>query len=206
MKSQVLKPDRNYLRKQRLIISIIAVMVFIVSLVFAWLLSLDSGIDAGEAGIAATVFISVDILFWLVAMAFTGPYYRSLSYEIQDDEVIVRVGIVTKSVKHVPYRTVTNIKINRGIFDRWFFGIGTLNIQTAGMSGSTGAEESLVGLKDVQGVYDTVATKLRAFRGAMSPTAADLDTTEERAHASGQLGEILEEVKAIRLRLDSRNG
>lgn len=206
MKAQLLKPDINYLRKQRLIISMIAFIIFIFSLLLAWLLSLDRGIDAGEAGVAAIVFISADILFWLIGMAFTGPYYRSLSYEIQDDEVIVRVGIVTKSVKHVPYRTVTNIKINRGILDRWFFGLGTLNIQTAGMSGSTGAEESLVGLKDVQSVYDTVARKLRAFRGAMSPTAADFDQAEASPPASGQLGDILAEVKAIRERLESRNG
>jgi uncharacterized membrane protein YdbT with pleckstrin-like domain len=120
-------------------------------------------------------------------------YYRSLSYEIQDDEIIVRVGIVTKSVKHVPYRTVTNITIKRGILDR-AFNIGTLAIQTAGMSGTSGAEQSLVGLVDVQSVYDDVVVKLRQFRGAMSPTgAAEEPATEDP---------VLEELRAIRRALE----
>lgn len=201
-KSQILAPDRNYLRKMRLIITMIAFAFFVGALLFSWLLSLDRGIDAYEAGTVATIIIAIDILFWIIGMALSGPYYRSLSYEIQDDEVIVRVGIITKSVKHVPYRTVTNIKINRGILDRYLFAIGTLNIQTAGMSGNTGAEESLVGLKDVQGIYGTVAGKLRAFRGAMSPTAADIDMSGHAAPADSQLGELLGEVKAIRARLE----
>ena len=64
---------------------------------------------------------------------------KALGYEVQDDEVIVRVGIITHSVKHVPYRTVTNITVSRDILDRWFFGLGSLHIQTAGMSGKSGA-------------------------------------------------------------------
>ena len=72
MKSQVLTPDRNYLHKQRVIFSLLALLIFAVSLLFAFLLSLDRGIDAGEAGTVAGVLIGVDVLFWLIAMAFTG--------------------------------------------------------------------------------------------------------------------------------------
>ena len=128
-------------------------------------------------------------------MILTGPYYRSLRYEVRGDEVIVHVGIWTKSVKHVPYRTVTNITIKRDILDRWIFGIGSLNIQTAGMSGQKGAEEKLVGLPNIQEVYDMVATELRGFRGGMSPTAAD---TEPAGDSAELLSAILTEVRAIR--------
>jgi hypothetical protein len=37
-------------------------------------------------------------------------------------------------------RTVTTISVKRDILDRWLFNLGTLEIQTAGMSGQTGAE------------------------------------------------------------------
>jgi putative membrane protein len=133
-------------------------------------------------------------------MLLTYPYYRSLSYEIQDDEVIMHVGIWTKSVKHVPYRTVTNLTVKRGILDR-LFGLGTLNIQTAGMSGTTGAEESLEGLTNVQEVYDIVVTELRRFRGSMAPTAAE-EEIEPAVASTDALSAILTEVRAIRHALE----
>ena len=199
MQTQYITPNPRYLGKLFLIVTIIAVGVLVARTLLGWAISLDEGARAGRT-VTFVIFL-VDAAFWLIAIILIGPYYRSLKYEIQDDEVIVRVGIWTKSVKHVPYRTVTNIKINRGILDRFFFNIGTLNIQTAGMSGSTGAEESLVGMADVQGVYETVATKLRKFRGGMSPTAAGAD--DEVVPAAGEtLEKILEELKSIRRQME----
>jgi uncharacterized membrane protein YdbT with pleckstrin-like domain len=113
-----------------------------------------------------------------------------------DDEVIVHVGILTHSVKHVPYRTVTNITVKRDIFDRWFFNLGTLSIQTAGMSGQSGAEENLVGMENVQEVYEMVVSELRRFRGAMPPT-----TVQEEPITNGNEA-LLSEVQAIRQLLE----
>jgi len=163
-----------------------------------WLMSLDQSIGASGFRTVVIVTAVADAIWWVPAMLLTGPYYRSLSYEIQDDEVIVRVGIWTKSVKHVPYRTVTNLTIKRDILDRWLFGLGTLNIQTAGMSGQTGAEERLVGLTNVQEVYELVVKELRRFRGGMAPTAAEVE-----GEPAGVLNAILAEVQAIRQALEA---
>jgi hypothetical protein len=103
-------------------------------------------------------------------------------------------------VKHVPYRTVTNLQVKRDILDRPL-GIGTLAIQTAGMSGTTGAEESLLGLADVQAAYEQVSARLRQFRGAMPPTAAGEEVSALEGDAMVQ---ILAEVQAIRRALDER--
>ena len=89
---------------------------------------------------------------------------------------------------------MTNITVKRDIFDRWFFGLGTLNIQTAGFSGNKGAEERLVGLPNVQEVYEMVAGSLRQFRGGMGPTQTD----DEIVPGEGVLQDILREVRAIR--------
>ena len=64
------------------------------------------------------------------------------------------------------------------------------------MSGQTGAEESLVGLENVQEVYELVVTELRRFRGAMSPT-----TGQDELPADGS-GALLDEVQAIRKLLE----
>jgi len=126
---------------------------------------------AGGASIGFIVAVLINVAWLVPALLVIPPYYRSLQYEIHDDEVIVRAGVITKTVKHVPFRTVTNLEVKQGPFDR-LFGIGTLNIQTAGMSGQSGAEESLRGLPNFQEVYDQVVAALRRYRGAMAPTQA----------------------------------
>ena len=202
MKIQLFKPDPKYLTKMRVVITLVALLILAGGTLLGLLLSLDRGISLGTGLIIIAVTFVLDVLWWIPALILTGPYYNSLSYEVQDDEVIVHAGIWTKSVKHVPYRTVTNLKVKRDILDRWVFNLGTLNIQTAGMSGQTGAEESLTGLPDVQEVYELVATELRRFRGAMAPTAAGVEP-EAGEGATPTLAAILDEVRAIRQKMES---
>jgi uncharacterized membrane protein YdbT with pleckstrin-like domain len=176
----------------RLSMTLGALSFLAVGLLFALLLASEEGRRAGE--ITTWVVLIVDAAWFVPGLFLAAAYYRSLKYEIQDDEVIVHVGIWTRSVKHVPFRTITNLKVHRGIFDRWFFDLGNLNIQTAGMSGTSGAEESLVGLPNFQEAYEIVSTRLRRYRGSMAPTAA-----EEQIEPKGDAVEaILTELRAIR--------
>jgi len=199
MQTRSFKPSPKYLYKMLLLITLLALVIPVGGVLLSWLIGREEGVAAGVTTLM--VVLVADVAWWVPALVLTGPYYRSLSYEIQDDEVIVRVGILTQSVKHVPYRTVTNITIKRDIFDRWLFGLGTLNIQTAGMSGTTGAEEKLVGLTNVEEVYDMVATELRRFRGSMAPTAAEVEP-EPALASPDALGAILAEVREIRHALE----
>lgn len=201
MSSRTINPSPKYLNRMRLVATIIALAILSGGLLLATILAADRNIGAGTALFVLFIITSLDGAWWLAAIFLMGPYYRSLRYEIQDDEVVVHAGIWTRSVKHVPYRTVTNLTVKRDVIDRWL-GLGTLNIQTAGMSGQTGAEEHLVGLADVQEVYDTVATELRRFRGGMAPTQAEVE--EEIMPAQPDLlNELLVEVQAIRRSLES---
>lgn len=194
METLHIKPSISYRRKLWVTCTLIAIVAVLVSYLFGLLVGIDEGY---HVTITITIYAAVFAgIFWLFAIILSVFYHRSLSYEIQDDEIIVRVGIVTKSVKHVPYRTVTNITVKRGILDR-AFGIGTLAVQTAGMSGTSGAEQSLVGLDDVQAIYNDVAGKLREFRGAMSPTAAEEETVRESPQGD-VMASMLEELRAIR--------
>lgn len=201
MQTQQLKPNPKYASKLRLVMIIVALLIFAGSILVVWLISFDEETDSSVSLLIILITAGGDLVWLIPGLVLTGPYYRSLNYEIQDDEVIVRAGIWTQSVKHVPYRTVTNLKIKRDILDRWLFGLGTLNIQTAGMSGTTGAEESLVGLPNVQEVYDLVVTELRRFRGGMAPTAAEVEDGPT-VSTRDTLGAILAEVQAIRQSLE----
>jgi membrane protein YdbS with pleckstrin-like domain len=201
MNTRTIKPSRKYRTKLQVVCVLSAGLIMLGMTLVAWALSYAPKIGADGAGTIIAVTAAANIIWLVPALILADPYYRSLHYEVQDDEVIVRAGIVTKSVKHVPYRTVTNITIKRGLLDRWLFGLGTLNIQTAGMSGTTGAEESLVGLDNVQDVYDAVVMELRRFRGCMAPTAAGSDealTGKAHDETTDALVAILSEIQAIR--------
>jgi membrane protein YdbS with pleckstrin-like domain len=189
-------PKSKYQIKMMLMITLLAFLILLGMGILAALISLD---DPGTGLVIMGVTIVGDSIFWLVGMILSVPYFHSLRYEVLEDEVIVHVGILTHSVKHVPYRTVTNITVKRDIFDRWFFNLGSLNIQTAGMSGQSGAEEKLVGLENVQEIYEMVVTELRRFRGAMPPT-----TVQEEPLPDGS-GALLAEVQAIRQLLEKQS-
>jgi uncharacterized membrane protein YdbT with pleckstrin-like domain len=192
METQTFKPSPRYRAKLFLVATVIAVVIMVAGLVLFLVVLEDDGPQAARGFIF--LFLLLDLAWYLPTLLLIGAYFRSLVYEILDDEVIVHVGIWTKSVKHVPFRTVTNLKVNRDIFDRWFFGLGSLNVQTAGMSGNTGAEEALLGLPNVQEIYKLVRSRLRRYRGAMTPTASG----EEGEQGVDTFGAILTEVKAIR--------
>ena len=202
MHRQSFQPSPQYLTKLRLVTTLVALLILVGGILLSWLMSTDPGIGADGARLVTIVVAVADVIWWVPALILAGAYYRSLSYEIQDDEVIVRVGIWTQSVKHVPYRTVTNLTVKRDILDRWFFRLGTLNIQTAGMSGTTGAEERLVGLTNVEEVYQIVATELRRFRGSMAPTAAGVEG-EPAVASTVTLSAILTQVQMIRQALET---
>jgi uncharacterized membrane protein YdbT with pleckstrin-like domain len=193
-------PNPKFKSKMFVSMTLVAFLALLGCALLFGLISLDRSARGSGLLIAFLVCLGLDILWYIPGLFLVIPYYNSLKYEIHEDEVIVYAGIITKSVKHVPFRTITNITVRRGILDR-MFGLGSLHIQTAGASDSSGnPEESLVGMENVQEVYDLVATELRRFRSGMSPTSADVDLP-----ASGQqnvvLSEILTELKGIRKEL-----
>lgn len=145
------------------------------------------------------------ILYLLIAFLSATLYYNSLRYEILEGEVIVHSGVLTKTVKHVPFRTITNLQITRGPLDR-MIGLGTLDIQTAGASGTASPEESLVGLGNVQRVYEMIAYELRRFQGGMSPIQTGSEANRVRnpqiVYEQQLLEAILVELRAIRSELN----
>lgn len=192
-------PDERFKPKLRVVI----LVVLAVSILW-WSIPLlyIGGYELGGVAVGLALTAVVHVAVVLIALWPVDMYYRSIRYELHEDEVVVIIGVITKSVKHVPFRTVTNLKVARGPFDR-MFGLGSLAIQTAGMSGTTGAEENLQGLTDVQDVYERVARELRRFRGAMAPTQAGSELVPQaEANGSGVLVAILDELRAIRAKMD----
>jgi membrane protein YdbS with pleckstrin-like domain len=187
------RPDKKYLTKIYLEGLLIGLFFVATS---GWLGYLIGQSEFGHSmgGIGFLVGVLLNLLWIIPTFALINRYYHSLHYEIHEDEVIMHVGVVTKTVKHVPFRTVTNIKVKQGPFDR-LFSLGTIDIQTAGQSGESGAEESLVGLSNFREVYNQIASTLRGFRSAFSPTQSEEDKVLSESET---LDKLLDELQQIR--------
>jgi uncharacterized membrane protein YdbT with pleckstrin-like domain len=205
MEDKVFTPSPRYRTKLYLSVSFVALLLVSGGVLLGALLALGRGpgLIVGAITVMGTVFLN--LAWWAPLMIWCGPYYRSLRYEIFEDEVIVRAGVLTRTVKHVPYRTVTNITVRQGLVDRWL-GLGTLEIQTAGMSGTSGVEQILAGLENAQEVYALVAAELRRFRSAMAPTVAEVESEVSEANVPAEaLDALLLEVRAIRRALEEQS-
>ena len=155
-----------------------------------------------DLGWAYVVLFLIANAVWIAPALLLIPlYYRSISYELGDEEVVVRKGILTKTVQTVPYRTVTNVDMKRGILDR-AFGLGSLHIHTAGYSAQqTSAEARLSGLEDYDAVAQELLTALRRYRVRTGPSIGAEEVTET-ASERVLLGRILEELRAVHVLVD----
>lgn len=139
------------------------------------------------------IFLVVNVL-WMIPTALLYPlYYRSIRYELREDEIVVHKGIITRSVRVVPYRTVTNLGLSRNPVDR-LLGIGTVKVETAGTAGQNRPEAVLAGLADYNGVHEQVWAALRRYRAAMGPTTTEATTLP----TAGMDAEILAELRDIK--------
>ena len=209
---RVFKPRRNFLYKQFLYIisvfTVITVSIYGVISLITFFSSMDidpeadqftNWITTNSAALNTWYLVICGII--MIVLAIIAVYYvRGIEYYIGDREVVVKKGIINKMEKHVPFRTITNISSRYGIYDR-IFGIGTVQIETAGRSGSQmGPEEKIEGIGNYFEVRDQILEVLRLFRhqyvtGTESPES--LDSKEPATNFEQQLLKELQDIKEI---------
>lgn len=175
---RVFKPSQAYLKKRILDLWIGAFFFWLVVLLSWFGISLIGFYDPDLLWmniavwwLPITIALWVFNLFWAIpGMILTHVYVRSIEYSVISEsgesmpEVYVQKGIFNLTRKHVPFRTVTNISTKAGPLDR-LFGIGSVNIETAGFSGQKKEpEEKLEGIEFYEEVRDFILQELRKFR------------------------------------------
>ena len=117
-------------------------------------------------------------------------------------EIYVKKGLLNITHKHVPFRTITNISVRAGPLDR-LFGIGSVNIETAGFSGQKrGPEEKLEGFSFYQEVRDFILNELRKFRAPYTIGTEIVEPTEklfvkEESQLYNQMLTTLKEIRDL---------
>jgi membrane protein YdbS with pleckstrin-like domain len=181
-RGKTFKPSKALRNKYWFTAVISAVAFWIMTLVgvfgIAYLVSLDESWNYTQFFNQWFNFVNfwtvVANLIWLIpALIGIRIYIDSIEYSVISEsgeaspEIYVRKGIINITKKHVPFRTITNISSRAGIIDR-MFGIGNVEIQTAGYSGGpagqTGPEEKLEGIRAYEDLTSFVLAELRKFR------------------------------------------
>ncbi len=146
--------------------------------------------------LAGWLLLMVPIVLWIPA------YYRSLEYIIDSDAVKMKEGVFWRKRVTVPYPKITNVDVTQGPVQR-MLNIGIIHIQTAGAGGAQGAqaELTLVGIRDLEGLKDTI---MERFRGYNTSNAGEVKKEVTDESNSDILRHILSELTAIREALEKK--
>jgi uncharacterized membrane protein YdbT with pleckstrin-like domain len=140
-------------------------------------------------------------LLWIIPTMILIPIYVNwMRFSIEEDEIIIHKGIINKTVKHIPFRTITNVSTRYGIYDR-FFRIGTVEIETAGKSAQSLAPEGKIeGIRNFVEIRDFILSKLRKYKGTYATTTEIPETEADivESESTGFYREMLAELKEIK--------
>ncbi len=202
---RVFHPDNAFLYKKWLRVFIVLIIIWTTLWGFVTLMS-DPGF--AEFMIEWVVFTEVFVIlgwgtisqyYWTITsiifalwIVYTYVYVKRIDYSLASwegdvsPEIYVKKGIIKITRRHVPFRTVTNLRTRRGVFDR-LFKIGTIQIETAAkpsaaegasiigvilqrlMRGGT-AQENIEGVKFHEELRNFILRELRGFGRTPFPT------------------------------------
>ena len=190
-----IKPDKKYQTAQLLILSVLSSLIIIGAVVLNIIIYLEAGSDSDGIMVIWLLCLGLISIMWIVSFPLIYLWIKNLSYFIHDDRITIQSGIITKKEQNIPYRSITDFVLTRGLFDR-LLDIGTIKIQTAGQSTSaTGYEGNLSGLLDYKPLHADLREKLKSLH----PISESITTSESVKQSDDSiLVQILGELKEIR--------
>jgi putative membrane protein len=171
-----INPDRRWVAKQWLVLGTITLLLVLVAGIAHLVITLS--VADGDAASLAVMIIwiavgSAALLTWAISVPVVILWFRNLSYLVEEDKVIIRKGVLTKTQQNIPFNMVTDFRLQRTLYDR-ALGIGSVLIQTAGQSANpTGYEGKLAGLSDWDGLHEGLRSRIRSGAGARATTQDD---------------------------------
>ncbi len=124
--------------------------------------------------------------------------YRTLKYAFDDKGVSMSYGLLFRKEVYLTYRRIQDIHVTRNIIQRWL-GLAAVAVQTA--SGSAGAEMTIEGITDPEGLRDYLYSRMRGAREGDTEENAVSDQAAGAQHdneALALLHEIRDELRALR--------
>ncbi|NTV00491.1 MAG: PH domain-containing protein, partial [Methanoregulaceae archaeon] len=135
-------------------------LIAFLAIVIAFPMYAFSAIDTG------TFFAILGLLAVIVVLfaIWTKLYYDSMWYELHDDEMRWKRGVIFRRTGIVPYNRITNIDIRQGPVMRRLE-ISTISIQTAGYSGQAQAEIRIEAIVLAEELRELIRSMVRVTGG-----------------------------------------
>lgn len=156
--------------------------------------------------------------YYALTSLFAGPFffvpliplfarYRSLRYRIDEEGITMRWGILFRREVSLNYARIQDIHLSSNVVERWL-GLGKIQVQTA--SGSSGAEMTIEGVPDLDGMRDFLYSRMRGARGDPEPAAEATESPPDdvvpAGDLTGTLRAVADELRALRTDLAGRGG
>jgi len=148
------------------------------------------------------IFYFIPIIIIMLFISYWIPkYYKSIKYILNENEVRVERGVWWKMRHTVPYSRIMSIDAIQGPLSR-YFGIGTVDIYTAGYTGAAGGGGGFIHRKaEASIMYVPNFLEIREFLLNIVKGRPLFSTTISSENISR---EILEELREIRKLLSKR--
>jgi len=191
------KPHPNMVKLYRIYLCLAVMPVVIAGILVTWGVLI---VDPSLAYIPAIVFFLPVAVAAGFVLYWSSRYYRSITYRLTQDEVIVERGVWWKVRSTVPYSRVMSVETLQGPISR-MLGIATVDVYTAGFTGVSGgtggprakrAEASLIHIPNFLEVREKV---LSIVRGRPLFGAAGSDIGAEMLSELRRVRELLEKTK-----------
>jgi len=161
----------------------------------------EGGLYTGILILIGLAFIAVLFVVW------TNLYYATMFYELHDDELRWRRGVLFRTTGIVPYNRITNLDLRQGPVMR-LLGISTISIQTAGYSGQSVPEIRIEAITHAEELRELLRSYVRGCSGSGDGTGTGsrpVKVVEGPAASTGTGLLILDELKRIRMLLEQQN-
>lgn len=139
--------------------------------------------------IIALLGIVVVVLMQVYLLA----YIKTLRYRLSEHDLRLDSGVFWKKRKVIPLHKITNANTLQGPLERWF-GLGHLNVQTAGHGASGSPEGRLVGLEEFERIKEEIMQKVTMAK-------ADSEATEDKPRDRTER-ELLKEMLEVLSRIE----
>lgn len=160
--------------------------------------------------------------YYVLTSCLAGPFfffpllplyfkYRSLRYEVDEEGIAMRWGILFRREVSLTYARIQDIQLTSNFVERWL-GLARIQVQTA--SGSASAEMTVEGVPEFNAMRDFLYSRMRGARGDAGGggvTARSHAGTDRAAALPGEtavlddltvtLREIAAELRALRFEL-----
>lgn len=153
-------------------------------------------------GYYAVVALATGPGFPFVFLYFLGRY-RTLRYQVEEEGITARWGVLFRREVSLNYARIQDIHLSSNLLERWL-GLGRIQIQTA--SAQAGAELTLEGLEELEGMRDFLYSRMRGGRDQALPShEPDAIAPGRDDELTATLRAVVEELRALRAELRDRH-